>query len=213
MGNLGGVDGMEAVRQRGYWFRRGLLNGAQVSHLAAQVTAICDRHGWLVERRGFAWNAPEFAELQMEVQMLPQFVELREDPRLMKAATYLLGGPARPRQGDVCRVLFPHAPEFTTPPHQDQYFFKRTDGFWGAWIPLGDCSPEQGSLAVVPGLRQRGLLPHRESVCQLPADSPAWREFDFRAGDVLFFHSLTVHKALPNRSRQLRISIDCRYAV
>jgi hypothetical protein len=32
-----------------------------------------------------------------------------------------------------------------------------------------------------------------------------------RAGDVLIFHSLTVHEALPNLSDQLRISLDCRF--
>jgi hypothetical protein len=32
-----------------------------------------------------------------------------------------------------------------------------------------------------------------------------------RAGDVLVFHSLTVHKGIENRSARLRMSIDCRY--
>ena len=31
------------------------------------------------------------------------------------------------------------------------------------------------------------------------------------AGDVLIFHSLTVHAASPNLSNQLRISLDCRF--
>ena len=207
-----GVDGMETVRRRGYWLRRGLLDSARVSTLAVEVTAICDRRGWLTGRRGFAWDAPEFAELQVEVQMLPLFAQVRDDPRLLQAAARLLGGPARAQQGDVCRVLFPDAPEFSTPPHQDQYFFKRTDEFWGAWVPLGPCSRQQGSLAVVSGSRRWGVLPHPESICQIPSDRPRWREFDFRAGDVLFVHSLTIHKSLPNQSRKLRISIDCRYA-
>jgi ectoine hydroxylase-related dioxygenase (phytanoyl-CoA dioxygenase family) len=39
-----------------------------------------------------------------------------------------------------------------------------------------------------------------------------WRAEDFVAGDVLLFHSLTMHKALPNRTRrELRLSIDNRY--
>jgi len=204
---------METVRRRGYWLRRGLLNGAQVATLAADVTAIFDRHGWLAGRRGFLWDAPEMAQLQVEVQLLPQFADLREDFQLLKAAARLLGGPARARQGECCRVKFPQAPEFTTPPHQDQYYLKRADDVWAAWIPLGDCPREQGSLAVVSGSRRWGLLPHGEAGCKLPSDCPRWREFDFRAGDVLFVHSLTVHKSLANRSRQLRISIDCRYSV
>ena len=32
-----------------------------------------------------------------------------------------------------------------------------------------------------------------------------------RAGDVLIFHSLTVHAASRNVSNQLRISLDCRF--
>jgi hypothetical protein len=32
-----------------------------------------------------------------------------------------------------------------------------------------------------------------------------------RAGDVLVFHSLTVHKGIENRSARLRMSMDCRY--
>ena len=144
--------------------------------------------------------------------MLPHFMEIREDPRLLRAAARLLGKPACAQLADVCRVLFPHAPEFTTPPHQDQYFFTRPDEFWAAWIPLGECRREQGSLAVVSGSRQWGVLPHKEFVCELPSHRPRWREFNFDAGDVLFVHSLTIHKSLANRSRRLRISIDCRYA-
>ena len=212
VGNLVRVDGMEAIRRRGYWFRRGLLNVTQVSALAAEVTAICERRGWLVGRRGFGWGEPEFAQLQVEVQMLPGFAELREDPQLLECAERLLGKPPRAQQGDVCRVLFPQAPEFTTPPHQDQYFFTRADEFWAAWIPLAECRRRQGSLAVVSGSRQGGVLPHKDSVCALPSGHSRWREFDFRAGDVLFVHSLTVHKSLANRSGGVRISIDCRYA-
>jgi ectoine hydroxylase-related dioxygenase (phytanoyl-CoA dioxygenase family) len=39
-----------------------------------------------------------------------------------------------------------------------------------------------------------------------------WQAGDFAAGDVMIFHSHTVHKALPNLTRdQLRLSTDNRY--
>jgi hypothetical protein len=38
-----------------------------------------------------------------------------------------------------------------------------------------------------------------------------WVGGDINTGDVLLFHSLTVHEAAPNRSSQLRISVDCRF--
>ncbi len=38
-----------------------------------------------------------------------------------------------------------------------------------------------------------------------------WVSSTFALGDVLLFHSMTVHKGLPNRSNRLRMSIDGRY--
>ncbi len=38
-----------------------------------------------------------------------------------------------------------------------------------------------------------------------------WVEGQVNAGDVLIFHSLTVHAAAPNVSDRMRISLDCRF--
>ncbi|MGC1413480.1 MAG: methyltransferase domain-containing protein [Acetobacteraceae bacterium] len=38
-----------------------------------------------------------------------------------------------------------------------------------------------------------------------------WVTGDFEAGDVLIFQDVTVHKALPNRTRSIRMSFDARY--
>ncbi|MCX7381260.1 MAG: phytanoyl-CoA dioxygenase family protein, partial [Alphaproteobacteria bacterium] len=38
-----------------------------------------------------------------------------------------------------------------------------------------------------------------------------WATSGFHQGDVLFFHSLAVHKGIPNRSDKLRMSMDVRY--
>src|SRR5208282_2573652 len=38
-----------------------------------------------------------------------------------------------------------------------------------------------------------------------------WVSGDFAIGDVLVFHSMAVHKGVPNRSDKLRMSIDVRY--
>ncbi len=39
----------------------------------------------------------------------------------------------------------------------------------------------------------------------------SWVSGPLEAGDVLIFHSLTVHKGLPNLTDQLRLSLDNRY--
>ena len=38
-----------------------------------------------------------------------------------------------------------------------------------------------------------------------------WVGGQINAGDVLMFHSLTVHAGSPNLSNRLRISLDCRF--
>ncbi len=38
-----------------------------------------------------------------------------------------------------------------------------------------------------------------------------WVEGQVNAGDVLIFHSLTVHAAAPNISDRMRLSLDCRF--
>ena len=38
-----------------------------------------------------------------------------------------------------------------------------------------------------------------------------WAYSPFKQGDVLIFHSLTVHKGMPNGSDRLRMSMDARY--
>jgi ectoine hydroxylase-related dioxygenase (phytanoyl-CoA dioxygenase family) len=77
---------------------------------------------------------------------------------------------------------------------------------WTAWIPLGDCPRRQGSLAVLP--RSNRL----ELAAAAAPRGARWRRFDFAAGDVLFVHSLTLHRALVNRSAEIRVSVDYRYS-
>ena len=210
MGSLDRVDRVETLTRRralecGYWFARGLLDASPLLALRGQVLDICARRGWLEGRRGFANDSPEMIQLQMEVHPLAAFDALRRDARLRAALEALLGGTARDRQGDVCRVLFPESHEFTTPPHRDQTYTKRTDEVWTAWIPLGDCPRRQGSLAVLPRSSRLGLgnaVPR----------GARWRHFDFAAGDVLFVHSQTLHRALVNRSTEIRVSVDYRYS-
>ena len=75
-----------------------------------------------------------------------------------------------------------------------------------------------GSLAVLAGSHRQGLYPVARSLGAggLSIDTEAlpfpWTGSDFAAGDVLLFHSLTVHRGLPNQSpNRMRLSVDYRY--
>ena len=84
------------------------------------------------------------------------------------------------------------------------------------WMPLGDCPREMGPLAVAAGSHTTGILPTKVGSgaggMDIAAPIPGtWVTGDFAAGDALIFQDVTVHKALPNRSRSIRMSFDARY--
>ena len=85
------------------------------------------------------------------------------------------------------------------------------------WIPLHDCPAQVGPLRVVEGSHRLGCLHHEDENLHVPeiperADVGGdWIGGQINAGDVLIFHSLTVHTTSSNLSNQLRISLDCRF--
>lgn len=89
--------------------------------------------------------------------------------------------------------------------------------FFTAWIPLHDCPTNVGPLQVLEGSHHFGFQKHDKEnlhVPEIPVGREAGDEWvcgQINAGDVLIFHSLTVHAASPNLSKQLRLSLDCRF--
>ena len=82
---------------------------------------------------------------------------------------------------------------------------------WTVWIPLGECPPALGGLALLPGSHLRGLLPHGEGGIEEEL-AAGWVSAHYRPGDVLIFHGRTVHRALENRvAGALRLSADFRF--
>jgi hypothetical protein len=67
------------------------------------------------------------------------------------------------------------------------------------------------------GSHRRGLLATKAypSVIQFGVsvshDDPAWATAEYLPGDVVIFHSLTIHGSVPNRSERVRLSVDYRY--
>lgn len=217
MGKMDRLDSLEIVREQaledGYILARGAIHPALILRLREGVLQICARRNWLSPQfRGFANDSPEFLELQREVQQLPEFAELRESPELRGIVEKVIGVEFLSQQGDVCRVVHPNAPEFTTPQHQDQFFMNREEEIWIVWIPLGDCPREMGPLAVWPGSHRRGLLPTNAAGCIRSDEEIPWTSFDLACGDALLLHKLTVHRALPNTTDQMRLSVDYRFA-
>lgn len=94
-----------------------------------------------------------------------------------------------------------------------------------AWFGLTDAPVEMGPLRVIPGSHRTGLLTHcrdyegngpefRVPYVQIPErlfQANQQVPLPTKRGDVVFFHSQTVHGSLPNLGDECRISFDLRY--
>jgi ectoine hydroxylase-related dioxygenase (phytanoyl-CoA dioxygenase family) len=218
------------LEAEGYLLLRGIVPTAALAHLLDEVTAILAGLGWV--RDGAARLAaeslvlpcregePRYFEALDQIQQLESFHALAHEPALLAVMEMLLGKGAFPHPLGVMRLVFPDNPEVTTPPHQDYRNNQGTARLTAAWMPLADCPLECGPLAVLPRSHRLGLLPldfhlgpgNRQAVLPAAEAESHWVTADFKAGDVLLFPSLTVHKALPNQHpSRMRLSVDFRY--
>lgn len=231
-GLLGDPDGLrERMARDGYLFLRGLLPVERVARVRAEILAVCRAHGWLrpggpgdaghVDPGASCAPADEaYDRLYGEVISLQSYNELAHAAPILDLVRLLLrADDVIPRPAKRSHLIFPQDGSGATPPHQDFPHEQGAQEAYTSWIPLGDCARELGGLAVWPGSGGGGVVRHGfvEGVGGLGIRTDrlpgvTWLSADYRIGDVLLFHSLTVHGALLNRtSDELRISADFRY--
>lgn len=223
-------DGPELRRRMqrdGYLFLRGLLPAAVVEGLRLQILAIAREAGWLkagtpladaiADLNGFCVE-PEPAYMQKYHAMykLPEFHAIQHHPNLLGLLARMLDETVLPHPRIIGRTIFPQREAFTTPPHQDFIPIQGTADTYTAWIPLSDLPTELGGLQVAAGSHQHGIYEFQPAMGAggLAVTDPlegTWAYSPFQQGDVLIFHSMTVHKGMPNTSDRLRMSMDGRY--
>ncbi len=214
----------------GYLFFSQLLNPAAVRATRAAVLDALYECGWLAEselldsalpsdrvRREEANADPAFFDAYKSIQHLQSFHELAHNPALTSMMVRLVGEPLLVHPRKIARIGLPRDP-YVVGAHQDFPLNHGSPDVLTAWITLGDCPDEMGGLKVWPGSHKAGLRPVAPvpnvgglRVADPVEDEPGWRTASFRAGDVLVFHSLTVHAAKANHTDRLRLSSDFRY--
>lgn len=118
----------------------------------------------------------------------------------------------------MARISTPRKLGYETPPHQDAHSHHAGPTMAGLWLALHDVSSAMGRLQVLPRSHKRGVRPVHEAQgvggvqCEIYADEQVWHVSDVEQGDVIIFHSCTVHRAEPNTAQHAaRISIDTRF--
>ena len=214
------------LNAEGYLFFPGFLPPGDVEEVRVGIAKALAAEGWLAAgsdpsdaRPGSTprrETADDFWGGYRAIQELEEFHRLAHHDRLVGLITDILDGEVLVHPRKIARATFPSDTEYTTPPHQDFRTIQGTSDVLTVWIPLSDCPPDLGGLKVLAGPRDR-LLPVSPAkgaggmTTGVSEDDPAWRGGPFRQGDILLFHSLTVHGAFPNIADKLRLSVDFRY--
>jgi len=142
---------------------------------------------------------------------------LYTDPAVLSMFERIFGEPAFAHPMFIQRNIFPQREgfDFTTGVHQDRIHIGGATSY-ALWLPLGDCPPEKGGLAVAAGSHRAGLFDTTvgNGAGGMEISGPisgTWVTGSFKAGDALVFADHTAHRALPNRTREIRQSVDARY--
>jgi ectoine hydroxylase-related dioxygenase (phytanoyl-CoA dioxygenase family) len=218
----------DEMMAKGYVLIRGLLPREAVSSVLGDTTRVLSAAGWLspdsdprerVPAPGAAYGDPDpaFKRVYQEVFNLESFHALPHQPALRRVMTMLAGDEPLVHPKPIGRLIFPHCERLVTHAHQDYEFMGGDPECFTVWIPLHDCPVEAGSLRILEGSHRFGVQNHERENLHVPeipdgaAMGDAWVGGHVNAGDVLIFHSLTVHAAGPNLSGRLRLSLDCRF--
>ena len=213
----------QALRQRiaddGYVFFRGLLDRARVESIGRSGLTALQEEGWLAAE-GDPVNAaprPPVRAVRMRdaftdrgyqrVLFDPDFNRIPFDSRLAEVMGQILGPAGVCYPLKLPRIVYPSS----LVPRQPGGFMHKDYGsvqdMFTCWVPLGEVPASLGGLAVLPGSQ------HSSRVAAVPLDrlERGWRTTDYEPGDVLVFHCMTTHAALPNRQERMRFSAEYRW--
>jgi hypothetical protein len=221
-----------ALDEDGYLFFQGLGPTDKILRARSDLLDLCKSAGWidpLTPVMDGIWSGKgpltegdrEYMDVYKRVIKLPSFLAVPEDRVFLDIIEKIVDGPPMLHRLRIGRITFPSNTRQTTAAHQDHWYIRGTPQTYTIWTPLGDCPIQLGGLAVLPDSHKTGFIEHRLDGEKKYAghglepdqlNSSDWRAGDFALGDFVLFHSFTVHKALPNLTKnQLRLSTDNRY--
>lgn len=217
----------ERMERDGYLFVRELLPAKILENLRLQMLDIGREAGWVkagaplgeaaADLSGFCVEPqPQYMQVYHRMYKLQAFHAVQHHPNLISLFERMLGEAVLPHPRIIGRIIFPQREAYTTPPHQDFIPIQGSVETYTAWFPLSAAPPELGGLQIASGSHRSGVYDFRPAlgaggleVIDLLEDT--WVNSPLEQGDVLIFHSMAVHKGLPNVSEWLRMSIDARY--
>jgi 1-deoxypentalenic acid 11beta-hydroxylase len=224
---LGDKERLDALfAEEGYLFFRGVLKAEEVQAAKLDLIRALQKQG--VVKAGATealWTGAGIENIDdSELYGTASYQKVLESKHTLQFMEQIFGEPVFMFKSTTLRYALPNDPARVSPPHQDFFFVRFSQTFRTLWVPLMDIDEQVGGLVLGARTHKRGLLDHveqegvysyvfkgrkqrgipLESVSQLGVTT------NYHAGDLLIFHHLMIHWALPNRSDRLRLSFDGR---
>ena len=218
--------------EEGYAVFRGLLPSADILELRRLILEQFDARGWIAADthlldgiidpsiHGVETYASNGVDQQayLDVYRLEAFHRLAHHPAILALFETVFGEPVLVHPRNIARLMAPHREAVPTPAHQDYIHVQGAKATYTCWIPVGDCPHDLGGLSLLPKTHKMGVLPLVKAegaggrAVVLDDGDLEWVDGDLACGDVIVFHSCTVHRSLPNRTEnRIRLSCDFRY--
>lgn len=212
----------------GYIFLRGVLPRDEIMALRSHMIGMAGKAGWLQKDKPVESGIADLSKACKDPE--PRYLEhfrgmwkqealhrMKHHPNVVGVFERLFGEEVLVHPMFVMRNIFPQTKsfDFTTGSHQDRIHIGGGTSY-ACWMSIGDCPTSKGGLIMAEGSHKRGVLdfelaPGAGGIEVSEKFEGKWVGGDFAAGDVVIFSDTTVHKALPNKSGELRQSFDARY--
>ena len=194
------------------------LLAALVAQTQNQVQLVPETGLPALQGRPFVESDPDWDQIYPLIQSIEAFHGLFHSECMLELMQLVAGPEVFVYPMKMARVSTPGKIGYETPPHQDAYSHHAGPTMAGIWVALHDISESMGRVKVLPGSHKGGVRKvfTAEGVggvqCELYPEESTWHVSDSERGDVLIFHSATVHKAEPNLTEStVRMSVDTRF--
>ncbi len=161
---------------------------------------------------------PTWDAVYPKMQSLECFQRLFHEPEIQQLMTTVSGKEVFVYPMKMARIATPRKLGYETPPHQDAYSHHAGPTMAGLWLALHDVDESMGRLKLLPKSHQHGVRKVFEAQgvggvqCEIFPEENCWHVSNVQRGDVIIFHSCTVHKAEPNTAKKaVRLSVDTRF--
>lgn len=202
----------------GYFLLENVFTPEEMDRVAALIEGFQKRHEDTLAAQGGTGGISRAGEITFTDHLAEQDPGLREfakRPEFVAIATQLLGP-------DV--DLYWNQSVFKQPEGKKEFPWHQDDGYTAVtpspyltlWLALNDATPENGCISVLPGSHKRGLVEHTHSpiglVCHSIDDPDQGFLAPVRAGSMIAFQSLTMHKSGANVSAGPRKAYILQYS-